>query len=296
MPSSTSLRAQPIQPLDNPIRQGIARHAQRQRSVAPIQMPRVPQADSLDVMIARKLRQQDAIEQLHARFAAPISQWHLGVSRLSLGPSAGDATARHLKHLAKGSALFDQFCVGFSVDTSAQRIYAAFRLTDQSETAKLPDADTLSDVFCELAYHSPESSMYLYVEHEDGGLTWCDFGAEPVPIETSDMDVCADLLADYPDGVVLTFSYKLCFSLRAETLEELTEAVGVEIDGETTTRHHLTLPHRETAMNELTLEVGNYYRSLQASRVVNFVDTGTRIKRRAADKAKRKLQKKARRK
>lgn len=297
MPSPMSLRHQPVQPLDNPVRQALARSSQRSLTRRPdVTAVNRSADDSLDSQLAHTLRQQDALERLHERLLDPAKQWHIGVTRLSLGPDADDATTRHLKHLAKGSALFDQFCVGLSVDTTSQRLYLAFRLVDLSGMAQLPDEDTLSDVFCELAYHCPESSLYVFMEHADGTLTWCDFGAEPVALEAPDMQACAELLQEHPDGVVVAFSYKLCFSLRADTLDDLREAVGVKVDGEVRTRHELTAPHRSVPLNELTLEVGNYYRALQNGRVVSFAKGSRVAKRRAAEKAKRKQQKKARRK
>lgn len=246
--------------------------------------------------LIEQLQEYMSVAHLKSRFEKPITEWSLGVSYLTGDSTPDERTSKILKSMGKASALFDQFCVGVSVDPIRERVYVALRLVDIEEKARLPDEDTAANVMDELVYNAANSSMYIYMAHDDGEVTWCDFGAEPVRPDEQDELVCADLLEDYDDGLVLTYTYRQCFCFAARDMSNLIAGVGVQVDGEMQSKHHLSLPHRTTALDVLTQEVGHFYRSLQAPRVRNFVSDSERNKRRAASKVKRKQVKKARRK
>jgi hypothetical protein len=238
----------------------------------------------------------ETIAKMTARFQTPVTTWNFGVSRLTDTIDATEQDQLHLKNLGKASAMFDQFCVAFSVNPARNRLYVALQRTDATEQSKLPEVDTVTAVMDELAINSRSSSFYVYMEHDDGTVTWCDFGSpDPVELSGDDNEYCYDLLDPYDGGFALVYKYSACFCMVSDSIEDMTKGVGVRIDGDLKTRHQLSIPHRELPMQDLVSQVGQYYRSLQTARTVNFVDDKERVKRRAKKKAAKKVASKARR-
>ena len=246
-------------------------------------------------------RSQDALnefitlERMQRRIKHPIKNWNFGVSALSATSDVTPRGERHLLKLAQASAMFDQFCVGVTVNPETRRLFIALRRLDLTEKSLLPEIDTITQVLDELSVNSPASTFYLNLEHEDKSATWFDFGgASPVELHEEDMPHCTELLEDYADGFVLVYGYHASTTVIASTQAALTNAVGVTVEGKLQTRHELSIPFREEPMDSLTRQVGHFYRSLQTGRTTSFVPPSELNKRRAAAKASRKASRKSR--
>jgi len=239
-----------------------------------------------------QIRDLFSIKRMTERFEEPAVTWNFGVSRLTADTEATETDQRHLKHLGKASAMFDQFCVGISVDPLKKRLYVAFQREDLTAQSRLPDEDTVTQVMDELAVNSTASSFYTYMEHTDGSVTWCDFGSpDPVQLGGDDEAYCFNLLEQHDGGFVLVYQYSACFCMVSNDVEDMAKGVGVRIDGTVQTRHQISLPYRDMPMQDLVSQVGQYYRSLQSARTMEFVPSKVRNKNRIASKAQRKARK-----
>lgn len=236
------------------------------------------------------------LNKLHDVLNSNIESWNMGMSHLLASGQASDAQAKHLHHLARASAFFDQFCVGISVNTKDQRVYLAFQRINQAGDAQLPDEDIVTGALDDLSQSSRVFSFYTYVRHVDGLRSWIDFsGTDPVPYDSSiDEQYCHAALDGIDGGFVLAFSYHSMFVATSENDVELSKCVGVFSEGEYKTKYHLSEAFQDVAPTELSLRVGEYRRSMQAAKNVRQMSGTTRTKRSSATKANKKAAKKAR--
>ncbi|MDK1290181.1 hypothetical protein [Pseudoalteromonas umbrosa] len=273
------------------------KHAGRFMMKAPINNP-MPRGKAKPMISTAQLISAMHNSKLDAVFNSRIDSWHMGMSHLLAAGHTTDAQAKHLHHLARASALFDQFCVGLSVNTTEQRVYLAFQLINHAGEAQLPSEDVVASAIDDLAQSTRLFSFYTYVQHSDGKRSWCDFsGVDPVAYQSAiDQSYCEAALADIDGGFVLTFSYHALYVATCDNDTELSKGVGVISEGAYKTKYHLSEPYQDTSPGELSLRVGEYRRSMQAAQNVRIMSCTTRNKRSSATKANKKAAAKARKK
>ncbi|MCP4526654.1 MAG: hypothetical protein GY833_12185 [Aestuariibacter sp.] len=258
--------------------------------IIPTSQPQQPVVTNAQLVTAMHL------SKVHDVLNSEIESWHMGMSHLLMTGQASDDQAKHLHHLARASAFFDQFCVGISVNTKDQRVYLAFQRLNHAGEAMLPDEDIVTGALDDLSQSTSRFSFYAYIRHADGLRSWIDFsGTDPVPYdERIDAEYCHAALDGIDGGFVVAFKYYSMFVATAENDTELSKGVGVISDGEYKTKYHLSEPFQDVAPTELSQRVGEYRRSMQAAKNARQMSGLTRKKRTPAQRANKKAASKAR--
>ncbi|TMP46283.1 hypothetical protein CWB96_00180 [Pseudoalteromonas citrea] len=243
------------------------------------------------------LRQHFNYLELLDAFTTPVNDWVFGISLLNTSQQPSDRVKSHLKRMAQASSLFNRFVTAIQVDVCNNTLFIAFSSQCQNERYQLPSPCEVADVLDQLANAFINTAFYLQVNHKNGKSTYCEF-FEPSAQSANEAEFgyIDELLNNNDQGFVISYKFKTCTSINANSPAALRDSVGFLIDQTKLTKPELAHFYDDVSPQQLSQLVGDYQRNHRAILTRKFVNQKTVNARRAKAKSQRKAAKNARKK